>query len=93
MESLHGHLVGEYDQVVPPGIWQSYRHKLGRAAYLEMLTVAATHREGWLEPWNRLLASPMNCKSKNGGIERTRTSDLGFRKPLLYPAELRPLEG
>jgi hypothetical protein len=24
-----------------------------------------------------------------GGPERTRTSDLRFRKPLLYPAELR----
>ena len=26
-----------------------------------------------------------------GGPERTRTSDLRFRKPLLYPAELRDL--
>ena len=27
-----------------------------------------------------------------GGPERTRTSDLRFRKPLLYPAELRDQE-
>jgi hypothetical protein len=27
--------------------------------------------------------------SRIGGPERTRTSDLRFRKPLLYPAELR----
>src|SRR5580704_8486828 len=27
--------------------------------------------------------------SSDGGPERTRTSDLRFRKPLLYPAELR----
>jgi hypothetical protein len=26
---------------------------------------------------------------QSGGPERTRTSDLRFRKPLLYPAELR----
>jgi hypothetical protein len=26
---------------------------------------------------------------KGGGPERSRTSDLRFRKPLLYPAELR----
>jgi hypothetical protein len=28
-------------------------------------------------------------KKDAGGPERTRTSDLRFRKPLLYPAELR----
>ena len=28
-----------------------------------------------------------------GGPERTRTSDLRFRKPLLYPAELRDQDG
>src|SRR5688572_617760 len=28
-----------------------------------------------------------------GGPERTRTSDKRFRKPLLYPAELRGLRG
>jgi hypothetical protein len=28
-----------------------------------------------------------------GGPERTRTSDLRFRKPLLYPAELRDHKG
>ena len=28
-------------------------------------------------------------KFVDGGPERTRTSDLRFRKPLLYPAELR----
>ena len=28
-----------------------------------------------------------------GGPERTRTSDLRFRKPLLYPAELRDRKG
>src|SRR5262245_38261117 len=30
---------------------------------------------------------------KLGGPERTRTSDLRFRKPLLYPAELRDHKG
>src|SRR6187549_4181001 len=29
---------------------------------------------------------------ESGGPERTRTSDLRFRKPLLYPAELRDQE-
>jgi hypothetical protein len=28
---------------------------------------------------------------RNGGPDRTRTCDLRFRKPLLYPAELRDL--
>ncbi len=28
-------------------------------------------------------------RSSNGGPDRTRTCDLRFRKPLLYPAELR----
>ena len=32
----------------------------------------------------------IQCEQKaTGGPERTRTSDLRFRKPLLYPAELR----
>jgi hypothetical protein len=31
----------------------------------------------------------MSGVCKIGGPERTRTSDLRFRKPLLYPAELR----
>src|SRR5262245_45029105 len=30
---------------------------------------------------------------QSGGPERTRTSDLRFRKPLLYPAELRDRTG
>ncbi len=29
----------------------------------------------------------------DGGPERSRTSDLRFRKPLLYPAELRDPRG
>ncbi len=33
--------------------------------------------------------SPTDTGSKTNTPERTRTSDLRFRKPMLYPAELR----
>src|SRR5437588_9945201 len=43
-----------------------------------------------------LAADPLSLRfliddpsQSSGGPERTRTSDLRFRKPLLYPAELR----
>ena len=43
----------------------------------------------WVRNW--VLGEKRNSKSpwESGGPERSRTSDLRFRKPLLYPAELR----
>src|SRR5207245_9059107 len=37
----------------------------------------------------RAARQPEDWPDRVGGPERTRTSDLRFRKPLLYPAELR----
>src|SRR5262245_39959800 len=43
----------------------------------------------WCRRLPRTEAPLRHRPGKLGGPERTRTSDLRFRKPLLYPAELR----
>src|SRR6266568_4447628 len=66
------------------------RFRGGRSLSPEARRVSADlpHRRSD-EPWS---FHATRRGSVIGGPERTRTSDLRFRKPLLYPAELRDLK-
>src|ERR1700722_10822847 len=57
----------------------------------EITTQNRKLRDWSIPPQRPGIARAPNClrERQSGGPERTRTSDLRFRKPLLYPAELR----
>ena len=76
----------------------------GESAYLATRTGCVAvirrmpqfHADKLPVPLRRIPASSCQrarSRSKNGVPERIRTSDLRFRKPLLYPAELRGRDG
>ncbi len=48
---------------------------------------------GNIQPTNRAGRTDFLSDFLDGGPGKTRTCDLRFRKPLLYPAELRDQQG
>lgn len=63
------HLVGQFDQVVTPGLASSYREAV-KPACMEMAVVDASHSDGWETAWSAFRATPIAC-AKNS----VRTQD------------------
>lgn len=55
------HLVGDQDTVVPQAVASAYLSKFGSSQCVEIVTVHASHRDGWPTAWADFSQRPTNC--------------------------------
>ncbi|KSQ21581.2 hypothetical protein APB26_31840 [Pseudomonas aeruginosa] len=55
------HLVGTRDKVIPATLAKQYASSLGPNACVQLVTVDATHEEGWEAAWSKYRASSIRC--------------------------------
>lgn len=55
------HLIGDSDEVVPRSVALNYLSKLGATGCVEVVTVHASHQDGWSAAWKRYSELPTSC--------------------------------
>lgn len=59
------HFIGEWDEVVPPAIYDSFRAAAGSSTCMRSSMVGeATHEKGWVNKWPVLLKEPVDCRKQ-----------------------------
>jgi pimeloyl-ACP methyl ester carboxylesterase len=57
------HFIGEWDDVVPVGIYDSFRAAAGPSTCMRSSMVAeTTHEKGWVNKWPEMLQKPVDCR-------------------------------
>lgn len=56
------HFIGEWDEVVTPAIFDSFRAAAGSSSCIRSSMVKRVdHEDGWVNVWPELLAAPLDC--------------------------------
>jgi hypothetical protein len=56
------HFIGEYDQVITPAIYDSFRAAAGPSTCMRSFIVKGPdHENGWAEKWPQLMTAELNC--------------------------------
>jgi pimeloyl-ACP methyl ester carboxylesterase len=56
------HFLGAWDDIVPPGVYDSFRGAMGPSTCVRMSMVdEVNHEDGWVNRWPSLLAMPVDC--------------------------------
>jgi pimeloyl-ACP methyl ester carboxylesterase len=56
------HFIGEYDQIITPAIYDSFRRAAGNSSCMRSFIVKGPdHENGWAERWPQLLTAPLDC--------------------------------
>lgn len=55
------HLVGTHDKTIPPSLAAQYAASLGRSTCLQIVTVDASHENGWRSAWAQYRDIAINC--------------------------------
>lgn len=57
------HFIGEWDEVVPTAIYDSFRAAAGPSTCMRSSMVAeTTHEKGWVNKWPEMLQKPVDCR-------------------------------
>jgi hypothetical protein len=60
------HFIGDWDEVVTPPIYQSFRMKAQDTPCMRgSIVKKADFRRGWVDAWAELLKAPVDCKSEH----------------------------
>lgn len=60
------HFIGEWDKIVPPVIYDSYRAAAGETSCMRSSIVnEADHETGWVNKWPQLLDMPVDCNKQS----------------------------
>ncbi len=59
------HFIGEWDEVVTPAVYDSFRRAAGASSCMRSSMVSkVNHETGWVNVWPELLAAPLDCLSE-----------------------------
>jgi hypothetical protein len=59
------HFIGEWDKVVTPAVYDSFRAAAGPSTCMRSSMVTRVdHEDGWVNVWPELLAAPLDCNNQ-----------------------------